>query len=186
MKANLEFSKSELLQAFKSLKIALPKKKDEAAAIRLEIDVFSDTAKLSLIGASYTINCKSNNYLKIVVHYLYFTELVRNSKSDNIQIIIEDDKVFVGSIMVLSPIFKVCHPEEQGDVDLSINYSKIDLLRLRKNLTLEELETMNLLKKITEVEELLHTNLKKAELLLKDFGVNYKDLKNLVTSKING
>jgi hypothetical protein len=175
-----ECNKNELLSAIKHLRVALPKGKKKRLGTILEMNILPGRAKLSIIGASYTLNCTSQTYTKVVLPFLYIVNLVKSWGKENFKMQIEDGLINCSTTTIQSSMIKIIHPENQRSIDLTMNYSKKDLINLRKTHSFDELERVNLLKIIEMVEEELENNLMKAYLLLKDFGVTLKDLEDFV------
>lgn len=184
MNVTLICNRKELLLALKQVKLGLPKSKREQLSSTLEIDLKPGSVKLSTIGASYSLKTTSQVFAKILVPYTYFYDLVHQYHGTIFSIDFYQGKLVCGSITYESLLIQIVHPENQRPLDLPMNYGAKDLLLLRETHSVEELERLNLLKKIEDVEEDLKSNSIKASLILNQYGVTRKDIEQLIRSKL--
>jgi hypothetical protein len=184
MSISLSCSTTAFREGMKHLSVALPRKKKELIASQLELNIRPNNLTLSTIGATYHIDCSANGFAKVILPTMLLLKIVKALKSETLSLECAEGEIKCDGFVISSDSISVVHPENQSSIDLSMNYTLVDLLRLRISNTDEELERMNLLHKVRKAQSDLSKNIHLAHELLKDYGVRIHDLEGLVESKV--
>jgi len=175
---------SDLRAALRHIRVALPKRKQDQVKARVEFSLKPDSITISVVGASYTIDSHSGLFVKIFMPVMLLSRAVRAAKSPKMAIECEPGKVRFNGMEVSSTAIEITHPENQSKLDLTINYNLRDILRLRKEHSIDEIERMGLYDKLIATEEKLEDDIMTAYHLLKPYGMTQREMKEWIEGKI--
>jgi len=181
---NLELSKTELLEALKNIKAVLPKNKEKQMLYNIELHIHPEILDISAIGAIFSVSCKSNTDMKVFLPFLYLWTAANDKSSDEFIIQINEGKFEFGMTKFQNDKIKCILPQEQRDIELSINTSVRELLALKYKYKPEELELKGLSKMIEKTDDEMREAVMEAFLNLSKYGVKEKDLFELVEKRI--
>ena len=139
LKSALLCKTSDLKEAMKFLNRAVPK----TAIGKLyacEITIKTNEVLFVAIGVSRVLYCKSSGPVKISIPLFYFHDIVKNIKSFSTEILIEPGIMMIGNLKVM---VNTCFFENDAilrSINLPINFSADDIIRLPTKYTPEELE----------------------------------------------
>lgn len=182
----LSCSTNEMQEGMKHISVALPRKKKELIASQLELNIKPHNLTLSTVGAAFHVNCSANGFAKVILPTMLLLKIVQALKSETLSLECAEGEIKCDGFSISSESISVVHPENQSAIDLSMNYTLVDLLRLRKSNTDEELQRVNLLHKVLKAQRDLSKNIHLAHELLKEYGIRIHDLEGLVESKVKG
>jgi hypothetical protein len=180
----LECDIENIKEACKHLRVALPKSKRERAKAILEMNFKPQEVQLSLIGAMYRLRISSGCYAKILLPFVFFDTIVKDWKAKIFFASFDNGVITFGGSSLESDAIKIIHPENQSKIDLPINYSEHDLLRLEFQYSYEELGRMNLLSQIDKAKENLDKSVRTTLSQLSVYGIKYDEIEKLIMEKI--
>jgi hypothetical protein len=184
MSIKLECEYPDIKAACNHLRVALPRNKKERATVILEINIKPEEITLSIIGASYKIKTETGIYTKILFPFVYLDTIVNDWEKMIFVLKIDDGFIQHGGSVLESTAIRVIHPENQKKMDLPMNYSNLDILRLEFRYSLDEIRRMNLLEKLDKAKEELYKSVKSATAELSAYNVKYDDIEKIVREKI--
>jgi len=134
---------SDLKEVMKFLNRAVPK----TAIGKLyacEITIKTNEVLFVAIGVARVLYCKTSGPVKISIPFLYFYDIVKNIMTFSTEIAIEDGAMMIGNLKITA---STCFFEDDTilrSINLPINFSANDILRLPEQYTTEELEFNNM------------------------------------------
>ncbi len=175
----------ELLVNLKKFRAAKGKRAKELKII-CEITVTDGKITIVLPGIELYIPCKTTGGgAKIAVKYFYFLDVVKGITDKEPEFIVTQGTITVGILTFHCQTWFFPNDRILRSIQLPINYSDIDLLNLRNGkYTNEELEFNKMTFKIERAEENLKSNIKSAFNKIKEYGVNYSEIEELVLEKL--
>lgn len=182
---NATTTKTNLLEVFRHLKVAAKNKSVNKLKIGCELTIKTDKICFAVPGIQYELPCITQGVGRFTCPLLYIDDIIRTCKEEEIKIEILIEKVQINNV-----IFKANTTFFEDDtilrtIQLPINYTDADIIKLsNSNYTPEEITFNNLDKTIESAKDTLNMNIKKAYHLLKLYRVSEDDIKKLVNSKL--
>ena len=175
---------SELRNVMKFLKKASPKRNFGKPYI-CEITVKTNVAFFVTIGATMVLYCNATGPVKVTIPFLYLFDIVENIRTFNTQISIAEGELTIGNVTVIAKTFFFQDDTILRSINLPINFSVEDILRLPGQYTAEEIEfnEMNDLIKAANIE--IQKDINKVLLILKKYGFTKVEIDKLVHEKIS-
>ena len=171
-----------ILKVFQS---ALKDKVFKKAPTELEISVTSTDLTFSWSSMSYTLPCQGNGAARANLPIVPFIEIMKLEVKDNIEVIIEDSEVTLGTFTFPAKTVLFRNDKVLREISLPKKYNLQDLLRITKSdYSKEELEFNKIPEKITSMEDGLGKAIKSCYLKLKPYGVDFKDIEQFVFLKV--
>ncbi len=183
--ASFEIDKTTFLKYLTFVKGSLKATSKNARKTVCEITITDGLVKLASPGALFEMPCVTRGTCKFTISVLYLNDIIKTNKEEEIKIIVGEKSITLGKLTV--PVQAIFFEDDTvlRTIDLPLNFTDADLLRLNRSVyTAEELAFNKLEKKIAKASEALDTNMMKAESLLKKYGVNYADVVLMVNSKL--
>lgn len=175
----------KLLQTLRMVKAAVGKRSSKAISVSTEITVTDDKITFAVPGAVFSLECITQGICKAVVPFLHFLQIIKDSKAKETEITISEGSLKINTVTVSVKTTFIEDDSILRTIDLPINYTEADLIRLSHNgYTYEELEFNNLHFKINDAMHNLAANVLKAHSLLKQYGIDYAELKKMVQEKL--
>jgi len=176
---------NKLIQTLRMVKAAVGKRSSKAISVNAEITITDGKITVAVPGAVFSLDCITHGVCKAIVPFLHFSQIIKDLKSKETEITITEENLRINSVTIS---VRTTFIEDDGilrTIDLPINYTEADIIRLDKSgYTYEELEFNNLHSKIDLAWENLDENIWKAYELLKQYGIDYSILKQMVHDKI--
>lgn len=176
--------KSELLDALIFLNRAIPKT-TKATSYNCEITVKTNEIDIVVIGASRIIYCNATGPGKISLPFLYFKDIVKQVKTQNITIEVDEGLMTIGNLTVE---VETCFFHDDSilrSINLPINYSVSDLLKMKTHYTPEELRFNKIDVMINKIFEKIDKDIDKIAVPLKKYGITRNDIETFVYEKMN-
>ena len=174
----------DIKAGMKHLKAALPKKKEQYNFAMIELTIRPDRLTMSTIGASYHFDCTADRFAKVILPAVVMAQIIKASKSETFKIECRQGEITFERAILSSGAIVLVHLENHSTIDLPMNYTAVDLLRLRKLHDAEELERMHVLDEVLTAEEDLADDISEAHILLGQYGVSEDDVRQLVHGQI--
>ena len=176
----------DLLQTLKQVKGAVHGKGAKARATTCEITVIDNKASFAVPGAVFSLPCSTQGTCKATVPFLHFVEIIKSTQTPETEITITEDNLKAGIVTIRAKTIFFRDDLVLRTIDLPINYTEGDLLRLvaSTRYTEKELEFNKLVSKIDRAQDSLKDNLFAAYKHLKQYGVTYEELEELAASKL--
>ena len=174
---------SELSDAMKFLSIVVPKSK-KGKLYNCEITIKTNEVNFVAIGATRVLYCKSTGPVKITIPFLYFYDIVKSIKTFSTQITIGSGLMAIGNLTVKVNTFFFQDDSILRSIQLPINYSIVDILRLSDRYTPEEIEfnKLDILLKRAFAE--LNKDISVSYGILKKYGVTTDEIRKIVLEEI--
>jgi hypothetical protein len=182
----IKTTKTDLLKALAFLKVGVKEKpRNDYIPTYCEVTITDNKVTFSLPGCKYALTCDTQGTAKFSTNFLYFHDLIKHHKYNELFFEIENDLIKLGDFE-----FKVntCFFEDDKilkSIKLPIKFQDKHLLNLKKEgYTKEEFAFNNLQKKIDLAELRLTNNINNALKLLSKYNVTRADIEHLVNSKL--
>ncbi len=178
-------SRKELLVNLKKFKAAKGKRAKEIKII-CEITVTNGKITIVLPGMELYLPCKTTGGgAKIAVKYFYFLDIVKGITDTEPEFKVTQGTITVGILTFYCQTWFFPNDRILRSIQLPINYSDKDLLLLRNGrYTDEELEFNKMTFKIEQAEDNLKSNIMSTYNKLKEYGVNYSEIEEMVNNKL--
>ena len=175
----------KLIQTLRTVKAAIGKMSAKTKAVSAEITVTDGKITFAVPGAVFPLECISQGVCKASVPFLHVVQIIKDSRVKETQILITEESLTINNVSIS---VKTTFFEDDSilrTIDLPINYTEADLIRLNnKGYTYEELEFNNLHSKIDDAYYNLDDNIFKAYKLLSQYGIDFSALKEMVHDKL--
>lgn len=175
---------SELNDVMRFLSKAVPKNK-KGILYGCEITIKTNEVIFVSIGATKVLYCNSTGPVKISIPFLYFYDIVKNIRTFNAQISIGEGLMTIGDLTVKASTCFFNDDSILRSINLPINYSIVDILRLSDQYTPQEIEFNKLdgMIKIAYAEIDKDVNLTYG--ILKKYGFTKDEIRNITLEKIH-
>jgi hypothetical protein len=184
-KVTVRANTQKLLQTLKQVNGAVGKRSARTLAITSEITVTDGKITIAIPGAIFSLVCINLGTCKASVPFLHFLEVAKEFKAPVTEIIFIEGAIILNTITLFGKTTFFEDDTILKTIDLPINYSEVELIRLSINgYTIEELEFNNLKPKIDKALERLDAKLDIAYLLLKQYGVTHQDIEQITKKRL--
>ena len=183
----LKVKKSQFLKTLLALNKAVKNLPRKNTTVTCEITITDGKATFAVYGAIFFMECETQGTCKVSISFPYLFEVIKGHNNRVVDITITEDNMQVGivSFAVRTSFFET--DRILRTIDLPINYTVADLLRLSKeSYTMEELQFNKIAVPILKAEEAYERNIAAAYNKLKGYGVTLKDVEKLAEVKIYG
>ena len=184
IKHTLTCKTSELQEAMKFLSAAIPKHK-KGKLYNVEITVKTNEVNFVVIGATKIIYCNASGPVKVSLPFWYLNDIVRLITTYYITLDVSEGFLTIGKLTVST---STCFFEDDSilrSVNLPMNYTVADLLRINDHYTPEEIAFNKLDVLIKNNVDTISLDVKKIAAILKKYGFAMKDIEEFVFEKIN-
>ena len=174
----------ELQETMKFLSVAIPKNK-KGKLYNCEITVKTNEVNFVVIGATKTIYCNATGPVKVSLPFWYLNDIVRLITSYYINLDVSEGFLTIGKLTVST---STCFFQDDSilrSVNLPMNYTVADLMRINDHYTPEEIAFNKLDVLIQNNVDTISLDVKKIAVILKKYGIAVKDIEEFVFEKIN-
>lgn len=183
VKATFSCKTSELLKVLKFLHVAIPKKIKSFQRI-MEVTIKTNEVFFVVPGASITLNCTAKGPAKFSMSFPYFYDLACTSLKTTTYISIGDYfMIFNGSTIHIETFFFQDYSILRS-IDIPMNYTISDILRLSLKYTEEEIEFNKLTEAIQIAFKSLANDTKLVTSKLKKYGFSLLEIEKFIHDKI--
>jgi hypothetical protein len=183
VKATISCKTSELLKVLKFLHAAIPKKVKNFQNI-MEVTIKTNEVIFVVIGASKTLKCTSKGPAKFTMSFPYFYDLASTSLKSTTCISIGDYfMIFNGATLHIETFFFEDYCILRS-IDIPMNYTIPDILRLSLKYTEEEIEFNKLTEAIEIAFKSLANDTKLVTSKLKKYGFSQLEIEKFIHDKI--
>lgn len=183
-KCSLTCQTSELQEILKFLSVAIPKNK-KGKLYNCEITIKTNEVSLVVIGATKTIYCNATGPVKVSLPFWYLNDIVRLITTYYITLDVSEGFLIIGKLTIST---STCFFQDDSilrSVNLPMNYTVADLMRINDHYTPEEIAFNKLDVLIKNNVDTISQDVKKIAVILKKYGITVKDIKEFVFEKIN-
>jgi hypothetical protein len=175
-----------LLALLKQVSVAAKSRNKKMMKETCEITVTDGKATFAIPGAIFTLDCITYQTCKASISFFHLYDIVRTTKDKVTEIIIKEGEINVAGIGVSAKTTFFETDRILRTVQLPINYTEADLLRMVKDdlYTWEELNFNKLAAPIYNAEKGLENSIKAAYKRLKQYGVSLVELEELTKHKL--
>lgn len=184
IKCTMTCKTSDLLETMKFLSVAIPKNK-KGKLYNCEITIKTNEVNFVVIGATKIIYCNATGPVKVSLPFWYLNDIVRLITTKYITIDISEGFLTIGKLTVST---STCFFQDDSilrSVNLPMNYTVADLMRINDHYTPEEIAFNKLDVLIKNNVDTISQDVKKIAVILKKYGIAVKDIKEFVFEKIN-
>jgi hypothetical protein len=183
-KCSLTCQTSELQEILKFLSVAIPKNK-KGKLYNCEITIKTNEVSFVVIGATKTIYCNATGPVKVSLPFWYLNDIVRLITTYYITLDVSEGFLTIGKLTIST---STCFFQDDSilrSVNLPMNYTVADLMRINDHYTPEEIAFNKLDVLIKNNVDTISQDVKKIAVILKKYGITVKDIKEFVFEKIN-
>ena len=183
-KCSLTCQTSELQKTMKFLSVVIPKNK-KGKLYNCEITIKTNEVNFVVIGATKTIYCNATGPVKVSLPFWYLNDIVRLIATKYITLDISEGFLTIGKLTVST---STCFFQDDSilrSVNLPMNYTVADLMRINNHYTPEEIAFNKLDVLIKNNVDTISQDVKKIAVILKKYGIAVKDIEEFVFEKIN-
>lgn len=174
-----------LQNTLKLVKGAVHGKSAKTLSVTCEITITDGKATFAVPGAVFSLDCITKGTCKATIPFLQFSLIVKDVQTIETEITITEGSIKIQRVTINAQTTFFKTDSILRTIQLPINYTDADLLRLRKQgYTQEELEFNNLAKQIDIAHSNLDSNLLLAAKILKQYDVPYEALEKLAKEKL--
>ncbi len=174
--------KVEILEKIKRLRAnVLPRSKKAKMAATLEIRIQPQYVSLHITGGTEKLFCNTKGWGSFTLSLEYFYLILTDYSGTIFAPTFHDGEMQAGGLFTRGLGFKIqnAHPENKVTLDLPLNYTELDVLKLR-NKPSEQLTIVNADALVESAEQKLEYRIGKAFQELKCYGVTSQEIKELV------
>jgi len=183
VKATFSCKTSELLKVLKFLHVAIPKKVENYKRI-MEVTIKTNEVIFVVLGASKSLNCIAKGPAKFTMSFPYFYDMVSTSLKSTSNISIGDYfMIFNGSTIHVETFFFQDYSILRS-IDIPMNYTISDILRLSRKHTEEEIEFNELTEEVNLAFKSLVNDTKLVTSKLKKYGFSQHEIEKFIHDKI--
>jgi hypothetical protein len=181
---SFQCEKKALLESIKRLRQLFNPEARKSAPV--EIRIQPQFVSLHVNGGMEKIFCVSNGWGSFTVLLEYLNALVRETDGKAFSPSFINGEMHVGGVITSGLGFKIyqTHLENKQTPDLPVNYSDVDVLKLRNDILFMGSPASEARRLIMSAEHTLNKNIRQAHIFLKQYGVTIEDLEELVGKKI--
>lgn len=175
----------ELLDGLTRLRAVQKGGKKTMLYLPVDLDLYADGISLTCTGATLLVKCLRENKdrYRATIPLEHFYQIVKAYPKSEITVSFEGNKMTCGNVTIGGiRISELPNPSTTSDLNLPINYTDKDLLRLKYNF--EEKVSGGLSNLILQAEARLDQNISKTLTLLGEYGVSSHDLLELVSQRV--
>lgn len=175
-------SKVEILEKIKQLRsLVRPKSKKSLMAATLEIRIQPQFVSFHISGGELKLFCNTKGWGSFTLSLEYFFQVLTDYTGAVFSPTFKNGEMQAGGLFTKGLGFKIQnnHPENKVTLDLPLNYTDLDILKLRNQTSEKQLEIVNAKRLIEQAEERLELNIEIAYNALKIYGIE-KDLFHLM------
>lgn len=183
-KCSMTCPTSELQETLKFLSVAIPKNK-KGKLYNCEITIKTNEVNFVVIGATKTIYCNATGPVKVSLAFWYLNDIVRLVATRYITLDISEGFLTIGKLTVSTSTCFIQDDSILRSVNLPMNYTIADLLKINDHYTPEEIAFNKLDLLIKNNMETISQDVKKIAVILKKYGIAVKDIEEFVFEKIN-
>lgn len=178
-------NRMNLLQTLKSVKVAVRGKRANTLTATCEITITDGKAAFAVPGAVFSAEGITQGACKATVPFLHFMQIIKDSTAAITEISITEGSVQINTVTLSAQTTFFETDRILRTIQLPINFTDADILRLPTGgYTWEELAFNKLKDKIYKAEEKLEENIMQAYIMLKQYGVTYEALGKFVKSNL--
>jgi hypothetical protein len=183
VKSNMTCKTKDLLETLKFLKRAIPKS-SIGKKYSCEITVTLNQVQFVIIGAKRSLYCNANGPAKVTLPLLHLYSIVKTINVLNTHISVGDGFLTVNDV---SLYVWTCFFEDDTilrSIDLPINFSPADVMKLPELYTKEEIEFNNLSELHRRTYQTLTDDIKHVYARLKKYGFTPDEIETLIRNKV--
>lgn len=174
---------SDLKDALKFLKRAVPKN-SMAKLYSCEMTIKTNVVFFVAIGVTRVLYCNATGPAKVTMPFLYLYDIVRRIRTFSTEIAIGDGVITIGKVTANARTFFFQDDTILRSINMPINYSVDDILRLPGQYTPEELEFNKMNDLIQRTKEDMAKEIRQISGILRKYGFTHAEIENLVHEKI--
>jgi hypothetical protein len=177
--------KKDIVAAIQFLAPALPEPKAIKGKLVCELEFDKDRLKITIPGASSYCAAEYNKIVKAFVPYLVLVQFLNDWSEEDFTVSIEREQICAGRMHVESELIRIAEPTQQRNIDLTMNYSTLDILKMGELFSKDEIKRKNFYDELIMTQYKMKDDIFDAETLLSKYGIKYDELQRIVRQKIS-
>jgi hypothetical protein len=159
-----------------------PKTLEGRKRATLEIRIQPQYVTFHIPGAQEKLYCATKGWGSFTLSLEYFYQVLTDYTGDIFNPKFIDGEMHAGGLFTKGLGFKIqnTHPENDVTLDLPINYTHVDILKLRGKIKSKEIEIVNSEQLISKAEAKLESDINAAYKILTIYGVSLEEIEALV------
>ncbi len=150
----------------------------------VKVSVLPNDITISAPGIEQVVKADTEGYTDMMVPFRLLYGIAKTDKRETITLTITDGQIDCGGYTLASSILKLNTVFSKKEIDLPINPTKIDILKLRAMYSPEQLREYKMLPEIESAERQLENALLQSLYHLEPYGISKNDLDELIDKKI--
>ena len=175
---------SDLRDVLRFLKSALPKN-SLSKLYNCEMTVKTNVVFFVAIGVTRVLYCNATGPAKVSIPILYLFDIVKRIRTFSTELEIGNGTLTIGKVTVNANTFFFQDDSILRSINLPINYSIEDILRLPGQYTPEEIEFNRLNQLIKRTKADIAKDIKEISGILRKYGFEHAEIEKLVHEKIS-
>lgn len=154
-------------------------------SVVLELTVTDNKLTLVVPGAKYVLDCETKSTAKATIGLIYYLDIIKSQKGTLIECIITDGTIEINKLFINVQTTFFETDSILRSIKMPINYSDLHLLKLEKDgFTEEEIRFNELSSEVYYAKKALTSNIRNTINLLNIYGVNKKDIEEMINKKM--
>jgi len=155
-------------------------------AATLEIRIQPQFVSFHISGGEIKLFCNTKGWGSFTLSLEYFFQVLTDYTGAVFSPTFKNGEMQAGGLFTKGLGFKIQnnHPENKVTLDLPLNYTDLDILKLRNQTSEKQLEIVNAKRLIEQAEKRLEINIELAYKTLKDYGVNKNEIIQLINKSL--
>lgn len=182
---NFSCDRKDILKVLRSINTILAQSDKAKKDYILNFNFKPGKVEIIGFGVSMFINIKCNSFYNVAIPFPILWRLVQDSKDKRFVMEISQSRIKSKNIAIDSPLIKISQPDDSPQIEMDITPSKIEILALRNEYSIDELNDLNLINEVQQTEKELEEALLKCESVLNVFNITAAELNKLIEKKIN-
>jgi hypothetical protein len=183
--SSFTIKKSVLIKTLTEISKIVSKIRNSRNSGVLEMTITDGKLTLIVPGAKHELDCETISSAKVSISLFYYLDIIKSQRETTIHCIITDNTIEVKGLLVSAQTTFFETDRILRSIKMPLNYTDFHLLKLEKEgYTEEEIEFNDLNFDIRRAKKTLAKNILKTLDLLNVYGVNKKEIKELVYNKI--
>ena len=181
---SFQYPNIEILDKIKRLRsLVRPKSLKARKSATLEIRIQPQYVSFHIPGAEEKLYCSTKGWGSFTLSLEFFYQVLSDYTGNIFSPIFKDGEMQAGGLFTKGLGYKIqnTHPENKATLDLPINYTTVDILKLRKEINANEIVIANAERLIEKAEAKLNEDINAAYNILKIYGVEIDEIKSLIS-----
>lgn len=176
----------EFKKLLEKLKVFYKYRRAEQIRATCEITLTNGLVTLAIPGAVFNMNAETKGTAKATLPFSKLYSIIDHHSYEEIRVEFLDQLLIFGSVQAKAQTTFFLTDKILRTIRLPINYTDLDLLRLKtEGYTKEELDFNNLTGMIEQAERRVYYNIRRAAGYLREYGIMPKEIKSFLMERLS-